>query len=102
MKPSGQNLRSEGDIHIKGVRSQGGVVDDDVVCYIEHSLLCDSLGEDRSLVDVQVKSDILLEDVLISDKTCRDTLNLTSVYPSSVHGRDLTCGYSKRTRPDKW
>ena len=37
---------------------------DDVVRHIQHSLLSDALGEDGSLGDVEVKSSILLEDVL--------------------------------------
>jgi hypothetical protein len=45
-------------------RSQGGVVDDYSVSYIERSLLRDALGEDGGLRDVEVKSSILLEDVL--------------------------------------
>ena len=44
--------------------SQGGAVADDAVRYIERSLLRDALGEDGSLGDVEVKSSILLEDVL--------------------------------------
>jgi hypothetical protein len=41
-----------------------GAVVDDAVRYIEHSLLRDALGEDGGLGDVEVKSSILLEDVL--------------------------------------
>jgi hypothetical protein len=50
--------RSEGDILIQG--SQSRVVDD-VVRNIEHNLLCDTIGEDGGLGDVEVKSSILLE-----------------------------------------
>jgi hypothetical protein len=66
-------------------------VTDDVVWYIEHSLLCDSLGEDGSLGDVEVKSIILLEDFL---ELIQD-LKYHLMYPSSTYGRDLTCGYDK-------
>jgi hypothetical protein len=47
-RPSGFNL-----IHV-----------DDPVHYIELRLQCDTLGEDGGLGDVEVKSIILLEDVL--------------------------------------
>jgi hypothetical protein len=54
--------RSEGDIRIKG--SQNGAVVDDAVRDIERSLLRDALGEDGGLGDVEVKSSMLLEDML--------------------------------------
>ncbi len=65
---------------------------DDVVWYIEHSLLCDSLGEDGNLRDVEVKSTILLEDFLelIQDLKYHVQLGLNV---SVIH---------TRTRPDLW
>jgi hypothetical protein len=54
--------RSEGDIRIKG--SQSRAVVDDAVRDIERSLMRNALGEDGGLGDVEVKSSILLEDIL--------------------------------------
>jgi hypothetical protein len=88
--------RNEGDICIKG--RQGGAVADDAVRYIERSLLRDAIGEDGSLGDVEVKSSILLEDVLeLSQDLQRHAQLGLDVTIIGIHNRPGLRVFSKNT-----
>ena len=57
-KPSGQK-GAKRNLSAEMVEGRAGV--DDLVCHIKRSLLCDALGEQGSLGDVEVKASILLQ-----------------------------------------